>query len=201
MTWLRSVLAALLLLAGVAQAASAQTTADAKADGKAFGGSVIDRAKGAATTAPDASRVPGFNPAATQSLEDLADHPDRIEGAARSAATGNTAIRTIEDSMDNRARFSPQEIKSILARSGEISETPLDYTSGMSVSGSKGNCVPLPPGTGSVGTYMATCNTGYTAEQKTATCQVPLEVRAEAYRSSPLQRRPEGCLEASRPAA
>src|SRR3546814_19730502 len=49
----------------------------------------------------------------------------------------------------------------------------------MSVSGSKGNCVPLPPGTGSVGTYMATCNTGYTAEQKTATCQVPLEVRAE----------------------
>src|SRR3546814_1397769 len=65
------------------------------------------------------------------------------------------------------------------ARSGEISDTPLDYTSGMSVSGSKGNCVPLPPGTGSVGTYMATCNTGYTAEQKTATCQVPLEVRAE----------------------
>src|SRR3546814_3220453 len=49
----------------------------------------------------------------------------------------------------------------------------------MSVSGSKGNCGPLPPGTGSVGTYMATCNTGYTAEQKTATCQVPLEVRAE----------------------
>jgi hypothetical protein len=98
----------------------------------------------------------------------LADHPDRIEGAARSAATGNTAIRTIEDSMNNRARFSPQEIKSILARSGEISETPLDYTSGMSVSGSKGNCVPLPPGTGSVGTYMATCNTGYTAEQKSA---------------------------------
>src|SRR3546814_13297011 len=81
--------------------------------------------------------------------------------------------------MDNRARFSPQEIKSILARSGEISETPLDYTSGMSVSGSKGNCVPLPPGTGSVGTYMATCNTGYTAEQKTATCQVTPEVRAE----------------------
>src|SRR3546814_3283816 len=96
MTWLRPIRGALLLLAGVAQAASAQTTADAKADGKAFGGSVIDRAKGAATTAPDASRVPGFNPAATQSLEDLADHPDRIEGAARSAATGNTAIRTTE---------------------------------------------------------------------------------------------------------
>src|SRR3546814_20636907 len=159
MTWLRPILGALLLLAGVAQAASAQTTADAKADGKAFGGSVIDRAKGAATTAPDASRVPGFNPAATQSLEDLADHPDRIEGAARSAATGNTAIRTIEDSMDNRARFSPQEIKSILARSGEISETPPDHTSSMSVSGSKGKCVPLPPGPAPARPTTATCNT------------------------------------------
>jgi conjugal transfer mating pair stabilization protein TraN len=112
-----------LLSAGAVQSATAQsnsgqTTADAKADGKAFGNSVIDQVKNAATTAPDASRVPGFNPAGTQSLEDLAAHPDRIEGAARSTATGNTAIRTIEDSMNNRARFSPQEIKSILARSG-----------------------------------------------------------------------------------
>ncbi|MEL0212398.1 MAG: conjugal transfer protein TraN, partial [Novosphingobium sp.] len=48
----------------------------------------------------------------------------------------------------------------------------------MSVSGSKGNCVPLPPGTGSVGTYMATCNTGYTAEQKSASCPITLEASA-----------------------
>ncbi|RXR25230.1 conjugal transfer protein TraN [Sphingobium fluviale] len=178
-----TLLCAGLLCAGAAQSVSAQsqsrqTTADAKADGKAFGNAVIDQVKSAATTAPDASRVPGFNPAGTQSLEDLAAHPDRIEGAARSAAASNTAIRAIEDSMNNRARFSPQEIKSILARSGEISKTPLDYTSGMSVSGSKGNCVPLPPGTGSVGTYMATCNTGYTAEQKSASCPITLEASA-----------------------
>ena len=133
-----------LLSAGAVQSATAQsqsgqTTADAKADGKAFGNSVLDQVKSAATTAPDAARVPGFNPAATQSLEDLAAHPDRIEGAARSAASSNTAVRVIEDSMNNRARFSPQEIKSILARSGEIRKTPLDYTSGMSVSGSKGD--------------------------------------------------------------
>jgi conjugal transfer mating pair stabilization protein TraN len=181
-----TLLCAGLLWAGASQSATAQsatgqTTADAKADGKAFGNSVIDQVKSAATTAPDASRVPGFNPAATQSLEDLADNPDRIGGAARSAASSNTAVRTIEDSMNNRARFSPQEIKSILARSGEISETPLDYTSGMSVSGSKGNCVPLPPGTGSVGTYVATCNTGYTAEQKSASCSITLEASATPH--------------------
>src|SRR3546814_18188320 len=101
MTWLRPILGALLLLAGVAQAASAQTTADAKADGKAFGGSVIDRAKGAATTALDASRVPGFNPAATQSLEALADHPDLIAGAAPTAATGNPPTRTLGNGMNH----------------------------------------------------------------------------------------------------
>src|SRR3546814_3859975 len=83
MTWLRPILGALLLLAGVAQAASAQTTADAKADGKAFGGSVIDRAKGAATTAPDASRVPGFNPAATQSLERSEEHTSELQSLMR----------------------------------------------------------------------------------------------------------------------
>ena len=44
----------------------------------------------------------------------------------------------------------------------------------MSVSGSTGNCVPLPPGTGSVGTYMATCNTGYTVDSGTASCAVTL---------------------------
>ncbi|MEL0212397.1 MAG: hypothetical protein VW891_17770 [Novosphingobium sp.] len=109
-----TLLCAGLLCAGTAQSVAAQsqsrqTTADAKADGKAFGNAVIDQVKSAATTAPDASRVPGFNPAGTQSLEDLAAHPDRIEGAARSAAASNTPIRAMEDSRNNRARFSPQE--------------------------------------------------------------------------------------------
>ena len=177
MTCLRSALGALLLLAGTAQITLAQTTTDAKADGKAFGSSVIDRAKGAATTTPDAARIPGFDRAATRNLESLANRPDRIEGEARTAAIGDPAIRAVEDSLRNRAKFSPEEIKTSLARSGAISKAPLDYTSGMSVSGEKGHCVPLPPGTGSVGTYMATCNTGYTAEQKIATCSVKLDAR------------------------
>ena len=169
----KSLAAALLAINAIP--AAAQSSSDAKADGKAFGAAVIGRVRDAATTAPDAARVPGFDPAATQGLEDLANNPERIEGAARSAATTNPALRAIEDSLRSRAKFAQQEIESILARSGAISETPLDYTRGMSVSGSLGNCVPLPPGMGSVGTYMATCNTGYTAEQKGASCQVTLD--------------------------
>src|SRR3546814_5369938 len=68
----------------------------------------------------------------------------------------------------------------MLARSRTINETPLDYTSGMSVTGSQGACVPLPPGSASAGTYTATCNTGFTATRETGTCQVTLDTRVEA---------------------
>src|SRR3546814_9901355 len=68
----------------------------------------------------------------------------------------------------------------MLARSRTINESPLDYTSGMSVTGSQGACVPLPPGSASAGTYTATCNTGFTATRETGTCQVTLDTRVEA---------------------
>src|SRR3546814_13201622 len=58
-------------------------------------------------------------------------------------------MRTIRDSMDSRAQFDPDEIADMLARSRTINESPLDYTRGMSVTGSQGACVPLPPGSAS----------------------------------------------------
>src|SRR3546814_6636215 len=82
--------------------------------------------------------------------------------------------------MDSRAQFDPDEIADMLARSRTINETPLDYTSGMSVTGSQGACVPLPPGSASAGTYTATCNTGFTATRETGTCKVTLDTRVEA---------------------
>jgi len=41
----------------------------------------------------------------------------------------------------SRAEFDPQDISDMLARSRTISETPLDYTSGMAVGGAQGTCV------------------------------------------------------------
>ncbi|NNM76394.1 conjugal transfer protein TraN [Sphingomonas sp. ID1715] len=152
----------------------AQTTTEAaKADGKAFGREKAADAKEAATTRPDAGRVPNFGGVPSQS--DYFDDPDRMSREAASQASSSTGYRTMRDSMDRRARFAPQDLDAVIARSKTLSEDPLAYTSGMAIGGSQGRCVPLPAGAGSAGRYMATCNTGYTASQETRTCRVTLE--------------------------
>ena len=152
---------------------SAQTTTDAaKADGKAFGRDQAAAAQSAATTDPDANRIPNFGDVPNQS--GYFDDPDRMAREAASQATANTGYRTMRDSMDRRAQFAPQDLDAVVARSNVINDDPLSYTSGMSISGSQGRCVPLPPGTGAAARYMATCNVGYTATQETRTCPVTL---------------------------
>ncbi|MCB2080890.1 MAG: conjugal transfer protein TraN, partial [Novosphingobium sp.] len=187
---LANLLAALVALSGAASI-HAQTRDAARADGKDFATELLGEAREAATTNPDAARVPNFDPQATRDLQDLARDPDQIEARGRSAATTSTPMRTIRDSMANRARFEPNEIEDVIARSLAINETPLDYTSGMAISGSQGSCVPLPPGSGSAGTYTATCNTGTRIDQSAGQCTVPLVAKASQqpqyhYLCSPL---------------
>ena len=170
---LANILAAIIAVTS-ASALHAQTRDEARADGKDFATELLGEAREAATTNPDAARVPNFDPQATRDLQDLARDPDQIEARGRSAATTSTPMRTIRDSMANRARFEPNEIEDVIARSLAINETPLDYTSGMAISGSQGSCVPLPPGSGSAGTYTATCNMGTRIDQSVGQCTVPL---------------------------
>ena len=166
-----------LACASLPSSALAQTTTQtAKADGKAFGRDKAADAQGAATTEPDANRIPNFGSVPSQS--DYFDDPDRMAREAASQATANTGYRTMRDSMDRRARFAPQDLDAVVARSNVISDDPLSYTSGMSISGSQGRCVPLPPGSGTAARYMATCNTGYTATQETRSCAIPLRATA-----------------------
>ncbi|WP_235982157.1 hypothetical protein [Novosphingobium aerophilum] len=144
---------------------SAQTTTDAaKADGKAFGRDKAAAAQSAATTDPDANRIPNFGGVPNQS--GYFDDPDRMAREAASQATANTGYRTMRDSMDRRAQFAPQDLDAVVARSNVINDDPLSYTSGMSISGSQGRCVPLPPGTGTTARYMATCNVGYVCRRR-----------------------------------
>jgi conjugal transfer mating pair stabilization protein TraN len=144
----------------------AQTTTDAaKADGKTFGQDKAASAQSAATTNPDASRIPNFG--GTPSQSGYFDDPDRMSREAASQATTNTGYRAMRDSMDRRAQFAPQDLDATIARSNVISDDPLAYTSGMAIGGSQGRCVPLPPASGTAARYMATCNVGYTATQET----------------------------------
>jgi conjugal transfer mating pair stabilization protein TraN len=172
---LTGVCALLLTLTGPLHA---QTTTDAaKADGKAFGRDKAASAQSAATTNPDASRIPNFG--GTPSQSGYFDDPDRMSREAASQATTNTGYKAMRDSMDRRARFAPQDLDATIARSNVISEDPLAYTSGMAISGSQGRCVPLPPASGTAARYMATCNVGYTASQETRACPVTLTARVE----------------------
>ncbi|RIV79868.1 conjugal transfer protein TraN [Aurantiacibacter xanthus] len=166
-----------LACASLSSGALAQTTTEAaKADGKAFGRDKAADAQGAATTEPDANRIPNFGSVPSQS--GYFDDPDWIAREAASQATANTGYRTMRDSMDRRAQFAPQDLDAVVARSNIISDDPLSYTSGMSISGSQSRCVPLPPGSGTAARYMATCNVGYTATQETRSCAIPLRAAA-----------------------
>ena len=166
------------LLLALAGPLYAQTTTDAaKADGKAFGQDKAAAAQSAATTNPDASRIPNFG--GTPSQSGYFDDPDRMSREAASQATTNTGYKAMRDSMDRRARFAPQDLDATIARSNVISDDPLAYTSGMAIGGSQGRCVPLPPASGTAARYMATCNVGYTATQETRTCPVTLTARVE----------------------
>lgn len=136
-------------------ASAAAQQQDVKADGKAFAESLRGEAQQAAQQQPNASSVPNYDRNAVRGLETLAQDPDRIESNAAAAAGGHQGYRAMRDSLANRARFDPGEIEDVIARSLAINETPLDYTSGMAISGGQGSCVPLPPGSGSAGTYTA----------------------------------------------
>lgn len=170
-------LSAILILAGplTSTQASAQTsTAAAKADGKAFGREKAATAKNAATTDPDAERVPNFEGNPIQS--GYFDDPDAMTGAAASQTSSHDGYRTMRSSIENRARFAPVDLDATIARSKTISEDPLTYTTGMSVSGTQGRCVPLPSATGSSTRYFVTCNTGFTATEEQKNCNIPLNV-------------------------
>ncbi len=157
----------------------AQNRESAKADGKAFASEQAGKARDAAATMPDADRVPGYDPNATQGLSDLARDPDRIAAEAQAAAPRHEGQRAIDDSARRRARFEARDIEAATTRASAINAAPLDYTSGMAIGGAQGRCVPLPPGTGSAGSYFATCNKGMVIEQAARTCTVTLEARVE----------------------
>ena len=170
----RALTFAMAALAALLPALPAAAQQDARADGKAFAEELRGEAQQAAQVQPDSNTLPHYDRNAVRGLETLADDPDRIERGAAAATTTHQGYRAIKDSLANRARFDPQDIDAVITRSRAINQTPLDYTSGMAIGGGQGTCVPLPPGSGSAGTYTATCNTGTRIDQSAGQCSVPL---------------------------
>jgi len=171
----------MIALIGFAPLQAQTLTESAKAEGKAFGRTQGTRAQDASTREPDASTVPNFGGIPGQSA--YFDDPDRMapdSGAQSSAHEGYQAMRT---SANQRARFAPVDLDATIARAQEVSADPLTYTSGMTVTGAQGRCVPLPSGLASAGRYFATCNRGMAATQQQRSCPISLTVQITETRN------------------
>lgn len=169
----------LVLLAGaLAFSAGLETRAagqdGTRADGKAFGQSLLGRAQAAARTPPRADSIPHFGgdtPAAA-----LFDDPDALAREAAAAAAGHDGYRTVRSSIDRRPRIDRADIDATVARANAVAAEPLPYVSGMGVEGGQGSCRPPPPATASAGFYTATCNSGTRIEQTDPQCTIPLRI-------------------------
>ncbi|MFV0645607.1 MAG: conjugal transfer protein TraN, partial [Sphingomonadaceae bacterium] len=122
-------------------------------------------------------RLPNYRENPSQS--DYFTDPDSMATRAGSEARKHSGYAAMRSSMKQRAQFAAQDIEAVIARSDLIAKDPLSYTSGMTVTGSEGRCVPLPPAPGTAGRYQVTCNSGYTAEVVTQSCPVTLDTRLE----------------------
>jgi conjugal transfer mating pair stabilization protein TraN len=154
--WLLKVLCAGAIVCG--STALAQTAHD---DGKAFGELLRPRAAASAKATPTPATVPGFAtgiPAGSTYYTS----PSNLVPAAAAAAPGSTGYRVVTSSVINRPKFATVDLDATVARGKTVAADPMKYVSGFGVSGSPGECVPLPPGVPSGATYEATCNTGYT---------------------------------------
>ncbi len=164
----------LLALIGLAPLHAQTQTESAKAEGKAFGRTQGSRAQGASTREPDAATIPNFGGIPSQSA--YFDDPDSLAPDSGAQSTAHEGYQAMRASANQRARFDPVDLDATIKRSQEVSADPLNYTSGMTVTGAQGRCVPLPSGNGSAGRYFATCNSGFAATEETRSCAIALNV-------------------------
>ncbi|AIT82497.1 conjugal transfer protein TraN [Novosphingobium pentaromativorans] len=169
--------AAVLLLAALAWAsaispASAQMTLEeARQQGKAMGNDARQNDTLVPTTNAQAEAVPGY---AGTSLPEGSyfDSPERLEAAAQSSKSSNEQYRIATDAERTRPTFSNAEIRATTARATSVEDDPSTYLAGEEFAGESGTCTPLPPGSGTQGSYEATCNSGTKVVENPASCSI-----------------------------
>ncbi len=174
-------LAPFILLAaavGAAAPAAAQMTMEqAREEGRAMG----NAAKGNDDLVPDdkaqAEAVPGYT---SDSLPQGAyfDDPDKLVNDAQALKSTSEQYQITTDTTHTRPTFSNSEILATTNRATEVENDPTTYLEGEQIGSTSGTCTPLPPGSGTDGTYEASCNVGAKVEQTSPTCNVPLVVTA-----------------------
>lgn len=170
-------LAALAVMLGLALGPAVSSTPQgaARTDGKNFAGTLVPRARTEATTQPDANRIPQFTTNPQPQI--YYSSPAALEAAAMSQAPGHPGYQSVQQSIGSRAHFDPQEIRDTTQLGRAVSADPQQYVSGFSADGQTGVCRPLPAGNVSPGRYEQSCNSGYTRNPSTQTCNIALQVQ------------------------
>jgi hypothetical protein len=177
---IKSLLPVLAML-GLAPLHAQTATENAKAEGKTFGRTQGMRAQDASTREPDAATVPNFGGIPGQSA--YFDDPDGMTPDSGAQSRTHEGYQAMRASANQRARFAPVDLDATIKRAQEVSADPLTYTSGMTVTGAQGRCVPLPSGLASAGRYFATCNKGMAATQQQRSCPISLTVQITETRN------------------
>ena len=121
-----------------------------------------------------AANLPGYNGGVAPERAYISD-PAALEASRAAVARTNEGAVLVIDGNATRPRVSPVLIEETVARGNVITQTPTTYALGVDANGTSGQCVELPPGTSSGGTFEATCNSGSKVVPELKSCAIPLE--------------------------
>lgn len=147
------------------------TWEEAKAEARSTGASLRGAYQGLTQEAGAAGQIPGYQesyPGQTQYYT----NPDALQTDGALAGWNSEAYRTA----NSATRPTVDVTRSDLARATAIEADPDAYLDGMSAEGSTGDCMPLPPGSGTANTAEWTCHVGSQVVEQLRACTSSLAV-------------------------
>lgn len=170
---LRCLFTALVGACLVAGSAGAQqmTVEQAREEGKALGNAKRQDESLVPTSDAQAAAVPGYT-GTNQPQSTYFNDPDALVAAGSSQRSTSDAYRTATDQGHTRATFSNDEILATTNRATTVENDPEAYLQGENIGSESGQCLPLPPGSGTNGYYEATCNRGTKVTEEPRSCSI-----------------------------
>lgn len=166
------------MLATATPALAQETTADARAEGKAMAEAFRQDGSLVPNTEGQALEIPGYQ-GTTLPQSTYFDDPDKMVSEASAQTSSHEGYQTIVEGDRVRPKFDAAEIKADIARGRAIEDDPQAYLDGEDIGGGQGSCIPLPPSQLPEGWYEASCNIGTKLNEQTRSCTIPLSVSVE----------------------
>lgn len=164
-----------LLLTTEPLAAQQMTIDQAREEGKAMAQQKRNDSTLVPSSEAQAQAIPGYT-GTTQPQSTYYDDPDKLVSDAQALKSSDQSYRVTTDADRTRPTFSNAEILATTDRATAVENDPTTYLQGQQISSGSGSCTPLPPGSGTAGSYEAVCNFGTKVEETAPVCRTPLVV-------------------------